>query len=202
MDALDPQAVAKIAVQLTPRPSCDDPAKAVELAREILIAADPELAKQRNEEAEKTALMKEAERVDRLFPPRERISITEAFKVSPGNYKTESRFVAALRKNNLTYWRQEGDVEGWLRAWPNEEDRFVQRREVTTIRAVKELFKLQHERKKALDRVRKQPSKEKIRENRAEISEQKAESKSEKRKAGTPKRKLTGKKRKVARRPK
>src|SRR5690349_4447403 len=82
--ALDPETLARIAAQLNPQLACHDPAKAIQLARNLLIAANPELA----EQAEEMRLQEESERADILFPVNERISVAEAFKASPGHYKT------------------------------------------------------------------------------------------------------------------
>ena len=85
----DPVTLAKIAAQLNPQLACDEPAKAIELARKLLIAADPELAKQEANRAEDMQLEKETQRHDELFL-HEQISVAEAFKaLRPGHYKTE-----------------------------------------------------------------------------------------------------------------
>ena len=147
-NAPDPVTLAKIAAQLNPKLACDDPAKAIEQARNLLIAADPELAKQAAEQAEETQLLEETQRQVELFPANELVSVAEAFKASGGHYKTERAFTNALQKENLTITDQDVDLPKWLKAWPNEQDKFVQHREVTTIRAVKELFRRQREEKK------------------------------------------------------
>jgi hypothetical protein len=145
-NAPDPVTLAKIAAQLNPQLACDDPSKAIELARKLLIAADPELAKQEADRAEDMELQKETQRHDELFLPRELILVAEAFKASPGDYMTESGFAAALRKEKLTTVLQ--DVNG-------------KDREVTTIRAVYELFTRQRKAKQERERERKAASKKK-----------------------------------------
>jgi hypothetical protein len=135
-NAPDPVTLAMIAVQLNPQLACDDPAKAIELARNLLIAADPELAKQEADRAEEMQLHRETQRHDELFPRHELISVAEAFKASPGHYKTETKFAAALRKENLTTVLADGS-------------------EVTSIRACNELFRRQREAKQKRDRARK-----------------------------------------------
>ncbi len=74
-NAPDPVTLAKIAAQLNPQLACDDPAKAIELARKLLIAADPELTKQEAERAEEMQLQRETQRHDKLFPLHELISV-------------------------------------------------------------------------------------------------------------------------------
>src|SRR6516162_1482429 len=151
---LDPEALAKMAAELNPKLACEDPAKAIQLARNLLIAADPELAEQEALRAEELQSQEETERHNALFPRSELISVAEAFKASPGHYKTETGFAAALREENLTTELQDGDVEQWRKAWPDEPQKFVDYI-VTSLRAVEELFRRQRERKKALDRERK-----------------------------------------------
>jgi hypothetical protein len=142
-DGLNPETLAKIAAQLNPQLACDDPAKAIELARKLLIAADPEREKQEADRDEETQLQTETQRHDELFPLRELISVAEAFNgLTRGHYKTETRFAAALRKEKLTTVLSDGS-------------------EVTTIRAVDELFKRQRKAKQAQDRERKAASKKK-----------------------------------------
>jgi hypothetical protein len=156
-NAPDPVTLAKIAAQLSPQLVCDDPAKAIELARKLLIAADPELAKQEAERAEEMQLKAEGQRHGELFPLHELISVAEAFnKASDGHYKTESGFTAALRKENLTIVLSDGN-------------------EITTIRAVNELFRRRREAKQKRDRDRKAPSKKKSQKNVVEFQGQKAE---------------------------
>jgi hypothetical protein len=147
--------VARIAAQLNPQLACDDPAKAIELARKLLIAANPELAKQDAERAEEMRWQKEFERRDELFPHRECISVAEAFKASPGQYKTETKFAAALRKQSLITIVQHVNFLEWQKASPDKEEKFAEDSEVTSIRAVDELFRRQREAKKKRDRERK-----------------------------------------------
>jgi hypothetical protein len=135
MSALDPETLAKIAAQMNPKLACTDPKKAIELARKLVIAADPELAEQEALRAEEAQLQEETERADKLFPLDQLISVAEAFKNSPGQYKTESRFAAALRKEKLTTEWQDT--------------------EVTSIPAVEEFFRRQREAKRKRDRARK-----------------------------------------------
>ena len=116
---------------------------------------DSELAEQDAERAEEIKLQKESERHDKLFPRGECITVAEAFKASPGHYKTETGFAAALRKENLTTSDQDVDLPQWLKAWPDQEGKFVEHHEVTSLRAVYELFRRQDEAKKKLDRERK-----------------------------------------------
>jgi hypothetical protein len=97
----DPVTLAKIAAQLNPQLACDNPAKAIELAHNLLIAA-AELAKQEDDRAEEMELQRETQRHEELFPRAELISLAEAFEALPGDYKTETRFAAALRKEKLT----------------------------------------------------------------------------------------------------
>jgi len=151
---LDPEALAKMAAELNPKLACEDPAKAIQLARNLLIAADPELVEQDAVRAEELQLKDESERHDALFPRGELISLADAFKTLPGHYKTETGFVAALRKENLTTVLQDVDLQQWLKAWPDAEKQFVETREVTSIRAVNELFRRRDEAKKKLDRER------------------------------------------------
>jgi hypothetical protein len=154
-NALDPETLAKIAAALNPKLACEDPAKAIQLARNLLIAADPELAEQEALRAEELQLREQSERYDALFPRSELISVAEAFKASPGHYKTETGFAAALREEKLTTVLQDVDLEQWRKARPDEQQKFVDYIEVTSLRAVEELFRRQGERKKALDRERK-----------------------------------------------
>ena len=155
-NAPDPVTLAKIAAQLNPQLACDDPAKAIELARKLLIAADPELAKQEAERAEEMQVKAEGQRYDELFPRHELISVAEAFKALPGDYKTESGFAAALRKEGLTIVLEDGS-------------------EVTAIRAVNTLFRQQRKAKQVRDRTRKATSKKKNQKNVVEFQGQKAE---------------------------
>jgi predicted ribosome quality control (RQC) complex YloA/Tae2 family protein len=155
-DGLNPETLAKIAAQLNPQLACDDPAKAIELARNLLIAADPELAKQEADQAEEMQVKAEGQRHDELFPRPELISVAEAFKALPGHYKTETRFAAALRKENLTIVLSDSN-------------------EITTIRAVKELFRRQRKATQEQERERKAASKKKNQENVAESKGQKTE---------------------------
>jgi hypothetical protein len=98
----DPVTLAKIAAQLNPQLTCDDPAKAIELARNLLLAADPELAKQEADRAEEMEVRSEGRRHDELFPRHELISVAEAFKaLPPGHYKTETRFAALATSFSL-----------------------------------------------------------------------------------------------------
>ena len=60
-DSLNPETLALLAAQRNPQLACDDPAKAIELARKLLIAADLELA-------EEEALRAEGESEDKFFP--------------------------------------------------------------------------------------------------------------------------------------
>ena len=153
--AFHPETLAKIAAQLNPKLAYDDPAKAIQLARDLLTAADPELAKQAAEQDEETELHKESQRRDELFPRGERISVAEAFKRLPGHYKTEGAFTNALRKENLTTTEQDVNLPKWQKSWPSDQDKFVQYREVTSLKAVDELFRRQREKKNAIDRARK-----------------------------------------------
>jgi hypothetical protein len=128
----------------------------IELARKLLIAADPELAKQEVDRAVEIRLEKERRRLNKFFPSGEQISIAEAFKTAPGHYKTEPGFAAALRRENLTTFAESvADFEQWHKASPGKEKKFVKRSEVTSLRAVEELFSRKREQKKAQDRVRK-----------------------------------------------
>jgi hypothetical protein len=195
-NALDPETLAKIAAQLNPQLACDDPAKAIELARRLLIAANPELGEEDAERSEEIRLQKEDEREDELFPHAECISVAEAFKASPAHFKTESGFAAALRKERLTTVVQSVNIPEWQKAWPHEEEQFVQRSEVTTIRAVNELFRRQRERTKARDRVRKVTSpNKKFEKLHGNFERQTRKSGAKKRKSGVEKRNLEGKKR-------
>jgi len=151
----DPVTLAKIAAQLNPQLACDNPAKAIELARNLLLAADPELAKQEADRAEEMELQKEGQRLDELFLHGQ-MSIADAFKASPGDYKTESGFAAALRKKKLTLVLADGS-------------------EITTPAARDKLFRLQHEAKQERERARKAASKTKSQKNVAESKGQKAE---------------------------
>jgi len=180
--ALDPETLARIAAQLNPQLACDDPAKAIELARKLVIAADPELAEQEAQRAEEIRLDKESERYDQLFPRGELISVAEAFRALPGAYKTESGFAAALRKAKLTTADEEGN--------------FVQGHEFTSLRAVDELFRRQNKAKKARDRDRKAASNKKNKKNVAEFQSQKAERIRRKAEPENKKRKQQSKKRK------
>ena len=173
--ALDPETLARIAAKLNPQLACDDPARAIELARRLVIAADPELAEQEALRTEEIRLQKESERHDELFPPGELISIAEAFKASPGHYKTVTGFAAALRKKKLTTKIQSVDFAQWRKAEPGDNERFVEYYEVTSLRAVDELFKRQNRAKKARDRLRKAASKKKDKKNVAELQGEKAE---------------------------
>jgi Bacterial protein of unknown function (DUF899) len=134
----------------------------VALARKLLIAADPELAKQEVDRAAKIRLERERGRLNKLFPGGERISIDEAFKAAPGHYKTESGFAAALRRENLTVFVESvADFEQWQNASQGKEKKFVRRSEVTSLRAVKELFKRKPEQERVQDNARKvAPNKE------------------------------------------
>lgn len=175
-EAPDPETLRKLAAQLNPQLACDDPAKAIELARKLLIAADPELAKQEADRAEEMQLLAETQRHDELFPRNELISVAEAFKaLPPGHYKTETRFAAALRKEKLTTYRQDVDFPQWRKALPHEGEKFVKSSEVTTMRAVNKLFRRQHEAKQENDRARKAATKQKNQQNVAELQEEKAE---------------------------
>jgi hypothetical protein len=128
----------------------------IELARKLLIAADPELAKQEVDRAAGIRMEKETQRLNKLFPGEERISIAEAFKTAPGHYKTESRFAAALRRENLTTFAESvADFEQWHEASPGKEKKLAKRREVTSLRAVEELFRRTREQMRAQDRVQK-----------------------------------------------
>ena len=177
-NALDPETLAKMAAHLNPKLACDDPAKAIQSARDLLTAADPELAKQAAEQAEETELYKESQRRDELFPHVERISVAEAFERLPGHYKTETRFAAALRKENLIIVEnvvEDVDLPQFIKAWPDEEEKFVKRPEVTSLRAVEELFKRKREQKKAQDRARKKDAKQKKQKSSAELKAGEAE---------------------------
>jgi hypothetical protein len=128
----------------------------IELARKLLIAADPELAKQEVDRAVEIRLEKERRRLNKFFPSGEQISIAEAFKTAPGHYKTESRFAAALRRENLTTFAESvADFEQWHEASPGKEKKLAKRREVTSLRAVEELFRRTREQMRAQDRVQK-----------------------------------------------
>jgi hypothetical protein len=190
---VDPETLARIAAQLNPQLACDDPAKAIQLARNLLIAADPELA----EQAKEARLHEETERAEKLFPLDERISVADAFKALPGPYKTEGGFAAALRKEKLTTWGQDVDFAQWRKAeTPDEEEKFVKRSEVTSIRAVNELFRLKREAKQERDRARKTASTKKNQKNVAEFQGQKAEQIRRKAEPKNKKRKRQTKKRK------
>jgi len=99
-DAFNPETLARLAAQLNPQLACDDPAKAIELARKLLIAADPEVAEQEANRAEEMQLKAESERQEQLFFHGQ-ISVADALNaLPPGHYKTETGFAAALRKEN------------------------------------------------------------------------------------------------------
>jgi len=177
---VDPETLARIAAQLNPQLACDDPAKAIQLARNLLIAADPELLEEEALRAEEISLQEESERHDELFPLRECISIAEAFGASPGHYKSETRFAAALRKENLT-----------TKALPEKKE--IQH-EVTSLRAVDELFWRQNKAKKARDRARKTPRQRKTFDKVSRKSQSKKQNaKSKKRNAIAKRRPRTGK---------
>jgi hypothetical protein len=174
-NALDPEVLARIAAQLNPKLACEDPAKAIQLARNLVIAADPELAEQEALRAEELQLQEESARHDALFPRGELVSVAEAFKASPGHYKTETRFAAALRKENLIIVVEDVDLPQWQKAWPDQEGKFVGHHEVTSLRAAKELFRRQRMERQGGDRTRKAASKTKNKKNAAEFRGQKAE---------------------------
>jgi hypothetical protein len=139
----DPETLGKIAAQLDPKLARDDPAKAIEQARNLFLAANPELAKRAAEQAEEIQLQEESECHDRLFPRGELISVAEAFEALPGHYKTEQGFTDALRKENLTIMVQEVDWARWRKASPGEQDKSATLVEVTSLKAARELFRRQ-----------------------------------------------------------
>jgi hypothetical protein len=174
-NALDPEVLARIAAQLNPKLACEDPAKAIQLARNLVIAADPELAEQEALRAEIAHLEEETERAGKLFPRGKLILVAEAFKISPGRYKTETGFAAALRKEELTTVAQVVDSAQLIKAWPDEEEKFVKPTEVTSLQAVEELFRRKRDRKKAQDRARKKDAKQKNQKSSAELKAGEAE---------------------------
>jgi hypothetical protein len=134
----------------------------IELARKLLIAADPELAKQEVYCAAGIPLEKESRRLTKFLPGGERISIAKAFKTAPGHYKTESGFATALRRENLTTFAESvADFERWHKASPGKGKKSAKRSEVTSLRAVEELFRRKREQKRAQDHVRKAAPKKK-----------------------------------------
>jgi hypothetical protein len=148
-DGLNPETLAKIAAQLNPQLACDNPAKAIELARKLLIAADPELAKQEGDRAEEMALQAESQRHDELFLHDQMLVADALNALPPGRYKTEKRFAAALRKENLIIVLS--DEKG-------------EEREFTTLKAVEELIRRQRKAKQESDCARKAaPKRKKVR---------------------------------------
>jgi hypothetical protein len=162
-DGLNPETLALLAVQLNPQLACDDPAKAIELARKLLIAADPELAEQEGARDEEMQLKAESQRQDKLFFHGQ-LSVADAFQALPGHYKTEKKFAAALRKEKLIIEVQQIDWAQWQKAKsPAQAEKSVTHSEVTSLKAVDELFKRQRKAKQAQDRKRKAPPKKKVR---------------------------------------
>ena len=198
-----PEELAAIAAKLDPKLSPDE---AVERAHALWAAADKALsATQIADEEEERKLRVKTEILERVglnLWDDEGISLSQAFKVQQdipsrvgvSPYKTEERFVAALRKAGLTIQR---DISGeWLipagstfRVWREIKESKTPRpsretQELTSKRAVKELFDQRVEQRRKQDRERKavgktpvalkQPKK-KSQKNVAESKGQKAE---------------------------
>jgi hypothetical protein len=216
--------LAAIAAKLDPKLSPDE---AIERAQALWAAANKALpATQIADEEEERKLRVKTEILERVglnLWDDEGISLSQAFRVQQdiasrvgvSPYKTEKRFAAALRKAGLTNHR---DISGeWLipagstfRVWREIKESKTpgpgrETQELTSERAVKELFDQRVEQRRKRDRERKaagktpvalkQPKKnfKKIPRN---LQAQKAERQRQEAEPGSKKRKRQGKKRK------
>lgn len=201
------QIAAKLSLSLSPQ-------EAVARAQELFSAADEALrADEIADEQLEEQFREEAARLAQvgldLFD--EKIGLSEAFQTAAEiagqrrvqGYKTEKRFIAAMRKARLTVYTS---ITGkMIREWIKSDDPempITERLELTSVRAVEELFNQKAVERKKADRRRKAEgksatpkplSKENFRKSLAEISEQKPERKSQERNAIAQKRNRTGK---------
>jgi hypothetical protein len=98
-----------------------------------------------------------AEQLEQFLPHSELISMSAAFELAKAiasdlgvtGYKTERLLTRELRKESLIATRQVTPIEDWLKSSP------PQYEEVTSKRAIDELFKRKAARRRQLDRDRK-----------------------------------------------
>ncbi len=137
----------------------------------------------------------------------ERISLREGFqlanqqaaKLKVEGYKTEPRFISALRKFKLTrvYPIYGKTIREWIES-PDPEMPIVGREELTSAKAVAELFRLRADQRRKLERVRKRATakklpKEIVRKRLRKVLGKKRNAKAKKRKVPAKKRKQPGK---------
>lgn len=175
-ERMDANILASLAAQLDPELARTKPAKAVELARKLLIAADPDIAEEFNEElADRSlsTLVEEKNLREERFPVSERISIEQAFNslaiTAKARYKTLSGFRRAMRENDLTIIsRHSKSPDQWFskqRVPPSGHE--VVDEEATTMKAVDQLLQLKAEARRGGDRLRKaNKSREKTRQGK------------------------------------
>jgi|GEM_PF-4010556 len=158
--------LAFLAAQLDPELARTQPAKAVELARNLLLAADPDLRESFDDERDQQWFeknLKELHVAEQRFPIAKRISASEAFKVFEANahykdkYKLPEHFWAAMQKNDLTiksrHSTESGEWFSMLQVAPKGHSTITE--EATTREAVGELVKLKAEKRRRNDRKRK-----------------------------------------------
>jgi hypothetical protein len=152
--------LARIAAAIDPILSKKEPAKAVRLAQNLIAAAQDYINEPSSRHRDEVEYWQEHARKrwrERLFPAGDCVSLSDAFKLWPGKYKTSDGLARALRKEHLTITDSE-------------------HRELTSKQAVEELAKIHDEKEKARDRSRKsKPTKQNLHKSRREREEQKAE---------------------------
>jgi len=165
--------LALVAAVIDPILAKTDPVKAVEIARQLISAAQAYVDRPYHEESKKLHSDYEFDReFARLFPENEQVSVAEAFKRWPSGYTSEKRLEAALRKASLSFpvvgkYSNKPGMRGVPIAW----------KEFTSERAIHELGEWKRERARQLNRESKRrASKKKSKKNRGNWKRPKRES--------------------------